>query len=81
MAAPDSVRPSKFEELIVDEDDTFCVAFRKTFIELPILLYRFTKWMLSAVDEGDLSADFGAMVCNVECPESDDGDSTTIPAS
>ena len=73
MPAP--VTPSQFEQLIVQPNDTLAQAILKTFVKLPVLLYKLTVWMFNS--DGSLSAAFRADICSVTCP--DTTTTTTTP--
>lgn len=80
MAAP--VKPSDFEALIVEDTDKLCVALRKTFLELPVLLWKLVNWMFTTVgSETNISAAFRAPICDAiaECPDLTAGTTTTTP--
>lgn len=68
MAAP--ILPSVFEELIILESDTFCVALKK-YMEFQVKLYQYMKWRHESGDSTDFSDAYKEMLCGVDCPSTE----------
>lgn len=54
MNAP--VVPADFKNVIIAPTATFCLAFVRLFLRIPVLLYQLTNWMLAS--DGSVSAAF-----------------------
>lgn len=55
------VLPSELEAVIVLPTDTLAVAIVKTYVRLPVLVYRFFSW--AVLSDGTLSAEAEAWLC------------------
>lgn len=64
MASP--VVPNDFKEVIPDASASLCGNFTKALLQLPVLIYKFIKWMLD--DAGDLSDDFTTAISTATVP-------------
>lgn len=69
MAFMVTVRPSQFLEIVVQPEDDLCERMKKTFIRLPILLYKLVSYMFTI--DGNFTSSFAADLCDIPCtPES-----------
>lgn len=55
------VLPSELEAVIVLPTDTMAVAIVKTYVRLPVLVYRFLSWAL--LSDGTPSGEFENWIC------------------
>jgi hypothetical protein len=67
---PFPVRPSDFHAVVVLADDSLATAIVKTYIRLPILLYKLFKYMFNA--DGTFTAEFQEDLCDLDCATDDD---------
>lgn len=59
------VRPSDFEKLIIQPDDTLAAAIIKTFVRLPVLVWKLFDYILD--DAGNLSSEFCQDLRDIGC--------------
>lgn len=60
-----SVRVSEFKALVIKPEDDLCERLKKTFIRLPILLYKLMSYMFAS--DGTFSAQFASDICAIPC--------------
>lgn len=48
-------------EIVVQPTDSLGTAIVKTYVRLPVLMYRLWKWMFTA--EGDITGEFATWIC------------------
>lgn len=61
------VKPSDFKALIVKPEDSLAVAILKTYVKLPVLVYRLFKYMIDPATLG-LSEEFCYDLRGIQCP-------------